>query len=288
MSKEERDLLKKSKAEIKKKSVKLKELVIEWIPFDKLKPNWYNPNRQSDHEFELLCRSMTEDGFTQPIVALKDGTIVDGEHRWRAAQTLGMKEVPVVVVDMSPEQMRISTLRHNRARGNEDLELVGKVLRELSDLGAVDWAQDSLMMDDVEVRHMMEEVKEMGTRVDVEVEFDKTTEDMNRDPEAFEKDEGKKLFVTRDAEGRELKASLSKDAADELRAKEKELQESRDKEHRQMVEESWDVATFSFIYTDKEALIVKTVLGKESADTVLSMCVEEFQKSEANVDSKTN
>ena len=83
---------------------------------------------------------MEEDGFTQPIVAAKSSTpardgsegfkIVDGEHRWRAANTLGFDEVPVAVVPMSEEQAKIATLRHNRARGSEDVASIADRLAD--------------------------------------------------------------------------------------------------------------------------------------------------------------
>ena len=40
-------------------------------------------------------------------------------------------EVPVVFVDMTREQMRVSTLRHNRARGSEDIDKSADVLKDL-------------------------------------------------------------------------------------------------------------------------------------------------------------
>lgn len=107
---------------------------IETVPIDSIHPNSYNPNTQTPTQFDLLQKSMQADGFTVPILVQKDSrTIVDGEHRWRAAQSLGYTEVPVVWSDMSIEQMYISTLRHNRARGNEDAALAGQVIRDLAE-----------------------------------------------------------------------------------------------------------------------------------------------------------
>ena len=53
-----------------------------------IRPNAYNPNRQSDDEFLLLCKSIVDDGFTDAIIVNKDRTIIDGEHRWTAAVVL--------------------------------------------------------------------------------------------------------------------------------------------------------------------------------------------------------
>ena len=121
----------KGRKKVERKAVALERLNVEYTSIDSLKPNTYNPNRQSDHDFELLLRSMEEDGFTQPIVVNNDFVIIDGEHRWRAASSLGIKEIPIVKVNMSKEQMRISTIRHNRARGSHDVQLEAEVLRDL-------------------------------------------------------------------------------------------------------------------------------------------------------------
>lgn len=135
---------------------RLEALKVEYMSIDSVKPNGYNPNRQSDRDFDLLLRSMREDGFTQPIIAQRaTRMIVDGEHRWRAARELGLPEIPVVLVDMTDEQMRVATLRHNRARGSEDVELGADVLRDLRELGALDWAQDSLAIDDAELDRLL-------------------------------------------------------------------------------------------------------------------------------------
>jgi ParB-like chromosome segregation protein Spo0J len=90
---------------------------------DELKPNGYNPNAVAPPEMELLKISILEDGWTQPIVANRDNTIVDGFHRWTVSKdkevfalTGGM--VPVVYIDPPDESSkRMATIRHNRARG---------------------------------------------------------------------------------------------------------------------------------------------------------------------------
>src|SRR5262245_19054940 len=62
--------------------LQLEQLVIEWVPRSSLRANSYNPNRMTEHDRLLLRQSILEDGWTQPIVTLQDGTIVDGEQRW--------------------------------------------------------------------------------------------------------------------------------------------------------------------------------------------------------------
>jgi ParB-like chromosome segregation protein Spo0J len=169
---------------VDKNIITLEKLKIVQVPLVDILPNDYNPNRQSDRDFELLCRSIEEDGFTQPIlVHEKTNQIVDGEHRWRACKVLGFETVPVVYVNMTKEQMMISTLRHNRARGSENINMAADVLRDLQRLGALDHAADSLLLDDIELQVMLEDIPqselilrhpgEKMTAADVQVQLDK-------------------------------------------------------------------------------------------------------------------
>ena len=43
-------------AAVAKKAKQLKRLEVEYVPIDALKPNPYNPNRQNEHDFELLLQ----------------------------------------------------------------------------------------------------------------------------------------------------------------------------------------------------------------------------------------
>lgn len=136
---------------------KLNEVKIEYLPVDEIRANEYNPNKQTEDEFNLLVKSIQEEGFDQPIIVLeKDGTIVDGEHRWRAAISLGMKAVPVIRVAMTEVQRRIATIRHNRARGKEDFGLTKEVFKEIESMGAKDWFKDSLLLDDEQVKSFLD------------------------------------------------------------------------------------------------------------------------------------
>ena len=113
---------------------------VKWVKRNKLKANTYNPNHVYDTELELLKTSIKEDGWTQPIVALKDGTIVDGFHRWTVS---GHKEmlpltngyVPVVYIDADDMHKMMSTIRHNRARGQHIITKMSDILKEMVDSG---------------------------------------------------------------------------------------------------------------------------------------------------------
>ncbi|MCC6228463.1 MAG: ParB N-terminal domain-containing protein [Phycisphaerales bacterium] len=83
-------------------------------PPGQLKPYANNP-RNNDHAVHVVAASIREFGFRQPIVVDKDGVIVVGHTRWKAAMKLGLAEVPVhVASELTPEQARAYRLADNR------------------------------------------------------------------------------------------------------------------------------------------------------------------------------
>tara|TARA_R100001460_G_scaffold8441_4_gene20875 strand:- start:2671 stop:3480 length:810 start_codon:yes stop_codon:yes gene_type:complete len=261
----------KGKAEVEKKNKVLEALDIKYITHDKIVPNTYNPNRQSDDEFELLKRSMTEDGFTQPIVCVhheeQEGMfrIVDGEHRWRCSKELGYEEIPIVVTPMTYEQARIATLRHNRARGSEDIELTSEVLRDLEKLGALDWAQDSLMMDDLELQRMIEDIPAPEAMADEEFGTAWIPTDSDSAEDSVKGTEHKT------ADGTMIKA-LTPEALSAQRQVEKKIAEAKTEEERTMAVQAANFYRLNLVFSGDEADIVKGVLGDEPANALLMLC----------------
>ena len=80
------------------------------LPVAYLTPNPYQPRQRFDEEaLAELTASIREKGLLQPILVRPVGDtgsyeIVAGERRWRAAQTAGLHEVPVVIRALSDGQ----------------------------------------------------------------------------------------------------------------------------------------------------------------------------------------
>ncbi len=133
------------------------------VPIEKIRANTYNPNAVAPPEMKLLYESIKADGYTMPIVCyyVKEEdiyVIVDGFHRYRIM--LEHKDIyereggrlPVTVIDKSIDQRMASTIRHNRARGNHDVELMSNIVKELHELGRSDaWISKHLGMDKDEI-----------------------------------------------------------------------------------------------------------------------------------------
>lgn len=116
---------------------------VEWVPADDVHANDYNPNAVAPPEMELLEHSITEDGYTQPIVAMPndDGyEVVDGFHRHRVGKEsllVGARikgHLPVVAIrsDRVDKGDRIAaTIRHNRARGKHQVVAMSDIVLDL-------------------------------------------------------------------------------------------------------------------------------------------------------------
>lgn len=85
-----------------------------------IKPNKGQPRKAFDEEKILqLSESIKEHGIIQPILLKKDGDnyrIIAGERRWRAAKAAGLKEVPVIVMDIDEKGVLEVSLIENIQR----------------------------------------------------------------------------------------------------------------------------------------------------------------------------
>jgi ParB-like chromosome segregation protein Spo0J len=103
---------------------------------DTVEGNDYNPNRVADPELDLLEQSMRADGITMAVVVMPDGTVVDGFHRRTVAGArLGRRYIPCSVIDRPIADRMASTVRHNRARGKHQVELMAHLVRGMLELG---------------------------------------------------------------------------------------------------------------------------------------------------------
>lgn len=133
------------------------------VPIDKIEPNDYNPNHVAPPEMRLLYDSIKADGYTMPIVCYyrqEDDkyVIVDGFHRYgimRRYKDIYKREnglLPVSVINKPMSGCMASTIRHNRARGSHDIDLMSNIVSKLVADGKSDyWLKLHLGMDDDEI-----------------------------------------------------------------------------------------------------------------------------------------
>lgn len=136
---------------------------VKAVPIEKVQANTYNPNHVAPPEMKLLYDSIKCDGYTMPVVCyyLSDVDkyeIVDGYHRYTVMLThkdIYEREhglLPIVVIDKPLSDRMASTVRHNRARGTHDIDLMVNIVKELKDCGQSDaWILKHLGMDPEEL-----------------------------------------------------------------------------------------------------------------------------------------
>lgn len=118
---------------------------VEWVPAGEVRANDYNPNSVAPPEMELLRLSIMADGYTQPIVSVRDDDgdgriVIDGFHRHRvgkempdvAARIHGYLPLVGIRQDRGSRNDRIAaTIRHNRARGKHRVDAMSDIVIEL-------------------------------------------------------------------------------------------------------------------------------------------------------------
>jgi hypothetical protein len=117
---------------------------VRWVKSDLVHANDYNPNSVAPPEMELLRRSIGEDGYTQPIVAMLDDSssyeVIDGFHRHRvgkefkdvAQRVRGYLPIVQIRSDRTDKADRMAaTIRHNRARGKHKVDAMSDIVIEL-------------------------------------------------------------------------------------------------------------------------------------------------------------
>lgn len=90
---------------------------------EEVHPNPFQPRKAfSDEQLQELVDSIREKGILQPLLVRRrsDGyELIAGERRWRAAQRAGLREIPILVKDVSDSEMLELSLIENIQR--EDL-----------------------------------------------------------------------------------------------------------------------------------------------------------------------
>jgi ParB-like chromosome segregation protein Spo0J len=157
---------------------------VQWVHRESLHPNNYNPNKVAPPEIKLLINSILEDGFTQPIVISRQmeaetsegeslagryrDMIVDGFHRYTVS---GYPEVMAVyggyvptvfLTPMNAAHQKMSTIRHNRARGTHGVLPMAEIVQSLIEV-------DKLSVPEIMARLQMEkdEVVRLANRAGI-------------------------------------------------------------------------------------------------------------------------
>lgn len=133
---------------------RIKALAVETWEIDRVKPYPGNP-RLNDDAVDRVAESIRTFGFKIPILVTREGVIIAGHTRLKAARKLGLTHVPVIqAADLSEDEARALRLADNKLSeiADWDFEMLGV---ELSALGELDWDLGSLGFSDEELTRLL-------------------------------------------------------------------------------------------------------------------------------------
>jgi DNA modification methylase len=133
---------------------------IDTVAPDTLEVDGDNPNEQSDEMFGLLCENMRQKGWLgNHIICDTNGLIADGEHRWRAAQEIGLEEVPVKFYDIDDSERRLWRQELNKISGEHDTKRDALEYDYLLDSGKSDAVNDLVNATGEDLDELLQEIK---------------------------------------------------------------------------------------------------------------------------------
>lgn len=149
---------------------------------NEIKPYEKNP-RKNDSAVDAVAASIREFGFRVPVVIDKDGVIVCGHTRYKAAKKLKLDTVPCVIADdLTEEQIKAYRLADNKVSelAEWDIDLLGDELGEIFDIDVSEFGFD-LDTEDEEKEPINDENIESTASFEYTLKFGKTTVIMTED-----------------------------------------------------------------------------------------------------------
>jgi len=156
---------------------------IKTVSIKKLKSHPKNPRVHPDSALERLTKSIEEFGWTNPVLVSKDGYILAGHARVKAAEKAGLKEVPVIYLDLEGEKAEAYMIADNRLQeltdwdypllkdllesldtGIIDMEVTGFDLGEIEDL-MTQFNPDHIEEDDFDAEAEARRIKQPASKV---------------------------------------------------------------------------------------------------------------------------
>ena len=106
-------------------------------PLSELRAYQFNARLHDGAQIDALKRSIKEFGFTNPVLINSSGRIIAGHGRMKAADELGMSELPCLVLDLSEAQARAYTIADNQLpqMASWDFDMLAVELDELQEGG---------------------------------------------------------------------------------------------------------------------------------------------------------
>jgi len=153
---------------------------METVKISEVKLNPNNPRLIKDDKFKKLVRSIKD--FPEmlnirPIVVNKDMIILGGNMRYKACKEAGLKEIPIIITDLSEEKQREFLIKDNTSGGEWDWEVLtnewsGEELEAWGlDVPTFATDVDYSILDDEDLSEQLEDMQN-GVKKAIQIEFE--------------------------------------------------------------------------------------------------------------------
>ena len=141
----------------------------ELVDIDMLQLDGDNPNKMKKNQLQALRNAIQRWGFIVPIITNRDLIVADGEQRLTVARELGMKQVPVIRLNVEDVDRRILRQILNKLKGHHVKELDQSEYEKIIDLGGEDDLREYLLISEKDLEKALED--EESIRVENEYEI---------------------------------------------------------------------------------------------------------------------
>ena len=141
----------------------------ELVDIDRLQLDGDNPNKMKKNQLQALRNAIQRWGFIVPIITNRDLIVADGEQRLTVARELGMKQVPVIRLDVEDVDRRILRQILNKLKGHHVKELDQSEYEKIIDLGGEEDLREYLLISEKDLEKALED--EESIRVENEYEI---------------------------------------------------------------------------------------------------------------------
>ena len=140
----------------------------EFIDIESLQLDGDNPNKMKKNQLNALRKAIKKWGFIVPIITNRDLIVADGEQRITVAKELGMKQVPVIRLDIEDVDRRILRQVLNKLKGHHVKELDQSEYEKIIDAGREDDLKEFLLISDKDLEAALGE----EASIDVENKYE--------------------------------------------------------------------------------------------------------------------
>lgn len=153
---------------------------IQNIKIDSIKVNPNNPRLIKDDKFKKLVQSIKD--FPEmlnirPIVVNQDMIILGGNMRFKACKEAGLKEIPIIVTDLTEEQQKEFLIKDNVSGGEWDWDMLANEweVEQLTEWGLDVWQApanvDYSILDEEDLSNELDSMTN-GVKKAIQIEFE--------------------------------------------------------------------------------------------------------------------